>query len=273
MAITSVTVKVVARKKNPSGWAKIKIHVLVGGMVYSSEEWNNLTYTYETYQYIWTTNPKTGEDWVEDDLDAIGGGGYLESGIFIDNNARATQIWLVVTDEGGETIYRPQMDFDTHYLNVYPVEYKPDEYYKAVDEETQDGDTTYVENLVRGLGLAWSWAIFDCNPEAPIPEVTTDPADDITYTTATLNGTLDEDTGVACTCGFDYGLTLYYGTRVESEGTYNETESFDYGISGLISGETYHFRAYAYNGTDYGYGQDLEFTTLAEAHIPWIWYI
>ncbi|GAI65083.1 unnamed protein product, partial [marine sediment metagenome] len=43
------------------------------------------------------------------------------------------------------------------------------------------------------------------------PIVTTDPATDIEATSAALNGTLGDDGGEACDCGFQWGETEEYG--------------------------------------------------------------
>ena len=93
--------------------------------------------------------------------------------------------------------------------------------------------------------------------------VTTDAASSIASATATLNGTLDDEGSGACTCGFDYGTTVAYGTQVQAAGTYNTGQSFLKAIASLLPGTTYHARAYADNGVDaVAYGADVTFTTL-----------
>ncbi|GAJ14229.1 unnamed protein product, partial [marine sediment metagenome] len=49
------------------------------------------------------------------------------------------------------------------------------------------------------------------------PTVTTDPATDLGAVAATLNGTLDNDAGEACDCGFEWGLDTGYGTITSTE--------------------------------------------------------
>jgi len=94
-------------------------------------------------------------------------------------------------------------------------------------------------------------------------DVTTDAASSIASATATLNGTLDDEGSGACTCGFDYGTTVAYGTQVQAAGTYNTGQSFLKAIASLLPGTTYHARAYADNGVDaVAYGADVTFTTL-----------
>ncbi|GAI90631.1 unnamed protein product, partial [marine sediment metagenome] len=52
---------------------------------------------------------------------------------------------------------------------------------------------------------------------AATPTVTTNPASAVGQTTATLNGTLDDDIGEACECGFEYGETTDYGTETPTQ--------------------------------------------------------
>lgn len=96
--------------------------------------------------------------------------------------------------------------------------------------------------------------------------VTTDAASSITATTAILNGTLDDEGVGACTCGFDYGTTVAYGSEAINPGTFNTGESFARIASGLSPGTTYHFRAKADDGNEVGYGADRTFVTLGTAY-------
>jgi subtilase family serine protease/uncharacterized membrane protein len=94
------------------------------------------------------------------------------------------------------------------------------------------------------------------------PEVTTNPAAAITTSTAILNAELTS-TGTASNVAlsFEYGLTNSYGntiTGVPSE--LNTTGTFTANLSGLASGQTYHFRAKAL-GDGTAYGLDSVFTT------------
>jgi len=100
---------------------------------------------------------------------------------------------------------------------------------------------------------------------AQLPTVSTKAATLAEARKATLNGTLNDDGGEDCRCGFDYGLTVGYGIRtpytLKASG-----QDFDYIISGLYPNSTYHFRAYAENSGGISYGDDKTFTTLtAEA--------
>ncbi|MBA7633358.1 hypothetical protein ES703_40924 [subsurface metagenome] len=93
-----------------------------------------------------------------------------------------------------------------------------------------------------------------------IPAGTTDAATSVKATTATLNGTLDDDGEAACDCGFEYGETTAYGTTTPTES--KETgETFSQAITGLDPDTTYHFRAIATNVVGTSYGIDETFTT------------
>jgi len=75
---------------------------------------------------------------------------------------------------------------------------------------------------------------------------------------ATLNGTLDDDGGEFCDCGFEYGETTAYGTTTSTES--KETgENFSQALSGLTPGKHYHFRAIATNSAGTTYGSDRQF--------------
>lgn len=90
------------------------------------------------------------------------------------------------------------------------------------------------------------------------PSVTTDPATSIRQTTATLNGTLDDDGGEACDCGFEWGETIAYGNTTPTQSR-TTGQTFAQTITGLKPGVTYHFRAFATNGAGTGNGTDRTF--------------
>ena len=92
------------------------------------------------------------------------------------------------------------------------------------------------------------------------PTVTTDAASGISAAAATLNGTLDDDGGEACDCGFEWGKTETYS---ETTPTQSKTigESFSQALTGLSPSTTYHFRAFAINSAGTAYGADRTFAT------------
>ncbi|MBA7678007.1 hypothetical protein ES703_86274 [subsurface metagenome] len=93
-----------------------------------------------------------------------------------------------------------------------------------------------------------------------LPVVQTNPATGVAAVLATPNGTLDDDIGEACECGFEWGLDTDYGVITPTE-TKTTGETFSQVIGGLIPNTVYHFRAFATNSFGTGYGDDETFTT------------
>ena len=106
-----------------------------------------------------------------------------------------------------------------------------------------------------GSSAGWEATI-----SADCPLVRTTVATNVTMTSATLNGIVS-DSGIAAItgCGF------YYGTREDSL-LQNVTANiignmFSYELSGLASGTTYYYRAYAINSEDTSFGEVRVVTT------------
>jgi hypothetical protein len=99
------------------------------------------------------------------------------------------------------------------------------------------------------------------------PSATTKAATNVTAYTATINGTINPN-GTESYGMFEYGLTTAYGNAgTVSSNPLNGNQPIDISsdLTGLISGETYHFRlwGYHYGLTDISYGADMTFTTVA----------
>ncbi|MBA7558434.1 hypothetical protein ES708_00037 [subsurface metagenome] len=92
-----------------------------------------------------------------------------------------------------------------------------------------------------------------------LPTVTTNQATSIGLSTATFNGTLVDDGHEPCVCGFEWGETIAYGNTTPTESR-TTGQTFSQGISGLLPGHTYHFRAFATNSAGTSYGADRTFT-------------
>ncbi|KKM20080.1 hypothetical protein LCGC14_1649120 [marine sediment metagenome] len=90
--------------------------------------------------------------------------------------------------------------------------------------------------------------------------VTTDPASGVGMVLADLNGTLDDDGGEACDCGFEWGLTTAYGNTTPTQSR-TTGQTFSQAISGLDPDTTYHFRALSTNSAGTSNGADRTFTT------------
>ena len=94
------------------------------------------------------------------------------------------------------------------------------------------------------------------------PQVSTLPADYITFDSARINCTLSPNGPT--TAWFEWGTTTGYGNYL---GPYYSSAKYPVDLhgypGGLNSGRTYHFRAVATNSYGKAYGGDQEFTTLA----------
>lgn len=109
------------------------------------------------------------------------------------------------------------------------------------------------------------YAILELDYESP-PTARTEPtATNIEDTTATLNGRLWIDGGLACDCHFEYGLDTSYGDTTPPQPVVEDNPTiqglFHADIAGLIPATTYHFRAVAENSMGVDYGDDIVFTT------------
>ena len=103
--------------------------------------------------------------------------------------------------------------------------------------------------------------------EKPVPQVLTQEALNITETTVDLSGEVTADNGFrVIERGFVYSTSenpdIENAVKFESGrglGSYSAT------VRGLKSNTTYHFKAYATNSQGTSYGEELTFTTKAEA--------
>jgi subtilisin family serine protease len=96
------------------------------------------------------------------------------------------------------------------------------------------------------------------------PEVTTNGASNITTAGAKLNATLNSMGGAAnVTLSFEYGLTAGYGFNVSGNpANLTNTGDFSAEISGLSTGQTYHFRTRVQtNAGMVAFGADMTFST------------
>ena len=94
-----------------------------------------------------------------------------------------------------------------------------------------------------------------------LPQVTTDSATEVGTIKATLNGTLIEDGGEVCQCGFEWGLDTTYGYFTPTQGK-TMGQTFSQVIGGLVPNTTYHFRTIATNSVGTIYGTDRTFSTV-----------
>jgi hypothetical protein len=101
-------------------------------------------------------------------------------------------------------------------------------------------------------------------PAATAPAATTAAATAVGATTATLNGTVNPQ-GEATTWHFEYGTSTSYGTTTPAQnaGAGTAAVAVSAAISGLKTGQLYHFRLVATSAVGTGHGADQTFTTVA----------
>lgn len=108
-----------------------------------------------------------------------------------------------------------------------------------------------------GYGSDSTFTTSACNT----PTLTTSTATNITTTTATLNGDITLAGLSSSTIrGFNYGPDTNYGDTTVENGTFS-TGAYTADITGLTCGTTYHYNAYATNGSGTGSSSDDTFTT------------
>ena len=134
----------------------------------------------------------------------------------------------------------------------------------TIPSSTLDYSTTYYWHVRhKDNHGAWSpWSdetSFTTVPTYPL--VTTNAANNITTTSATLNGTLtSKGTATTVNVSFEWGTDTSYSGTPTTPVARDTTGTFSAPLSGLSPNTTYHFRAKAVgNGTDFG--EDVTFTT------------
>lgn len=128
---------------------------------------------------------------------------------------------------------------------------------------------------VRKLGLAALCALAMASVGAAVavaagaPAATTNAADEVTDTTATLNGTVFPNQNET-TYYFQYGTTAEYGAQTAAEGPVggNAGKDVKAALTGLAPSTTYHFRVVATNSDGTANGSDATFTTAATGTPP-----
>ncbi|MFH0888949.1 MAG: hypothetical protein V1871_07070 [Planctomycetota bacterium] len=118
----------------------------------------------------------------------------------------------------------------------------------------------------RVVGTNTSGTIYGSNltftTAPPPPTCTTDAADNITYNSAVLNGTVNPNGG-ATTAYFNYGLTTSYTVTTTSQtlGSGAISLAITAAADNLNSNTIYNFRVVGVNATGTTYGNNLTFTT------------
>jgi len=96
---------------------------------------------------------------------------------------------------------------------------------------------------------------------SPAPAVVTGSASGLTTTSATLNGTVNQN-GRGTSWHFDYGTSTGYGSTTPSQNAGSGTAAVSVAapVTGLTPGRTYHFRLVASNDAGTSHGADQSFT-------------
>lgn len=133
----------------------------------------------------------------------------------------------------------------------------------GLDSNTKYYIRAYATN---GVGTSYGdWVSFTTLSAITIPVVSTPAVSDILMITATGNGNITDTGGENATKrGICYNLTgspTVADSKVEETGSF-ETGAFTGAITGLTLGTKYYVKAYAYNSAGYGYGEEVNFTTL-----------
>jgi hypothetical protein len=105
---------------------------------------------------------------------------------------------------------------------------------------------------------------FVCQPTPAAPSVSTDPATNVTTSSADLNGHVNpnwKDTGGWFEWGTSATLSTYNQTPSQFLGSGNSTGTISTSVSGLTSSTTYYYRTVAYNVLGTSRGNIISFTT------------
>lgn len=129
--------------------------------------------------------------------------------------------------------------------------------------QLQSGEVYYVRAYAtNSIGIQYSKQLILKIPEITTPKIETQPATDITKTSATINAHLDSDGGSEVVeQGFYYGTTENPSTRKIVTSETNKTQ-LKLVLSGLKDGQKYYYKAFAKNKKGEGCGQVMSFTTL-----------
>ena len=128
--------------------------------------------------------------------------------------------------------------------------------------DLQKGTTYYVRAYATNShGTVYSEELY-FNSEMTIPAVTTTPAIDISYTSATVGGNVTENGGASVTeRGVCYSISANPTTSNTKITSGSGLGEFTCNLSDLQDGMTYYARAYAINEKGIAYGDEVRFTT------------
>lgn len=190
------------------------------------------------------------------DITSVGFGSVVERGFHIDYDSNHST-WDMEWSEVGS--------FSTgiYYTNV-ATDPETTYYYRAFIEDAA-GTIAYGAWTVWDSGSCGGGAGSAYTPPGGVV-VDTDAASSVATNSATLNGDIASTGSYPCTVrGFEWGETALFGDTWTESGSFG-TGVFNHGITGLIGGTTYYYRAIAYNAAGWSWGITRTFTT--DASLP-----
>jgi hypothetical protein len=107
-------------------------------------------------------------------------------------------------------------------------------------------------------------------PATP-PQITPQPATNVSQTNAFLAAKVNPKGGTVSACHFEYGTSTAYGSQVPCSSLPGEVSTdvaLTRGVTGLTAGTTYHFRLVVTSNAGTTKGTDGQFTTTAEPTQP-----
>jgi len=142
--------------------------------------------------------------------------------------------------------------------------------FNALISGLDPGTTYHFRAKAVGNGTAYGDDVIFTTGTTP-PSVITNDASSVTSDSAILNGILTSlGTATSVDVSFEWGLTTSYGNETSAQ-TVTGAGAFNDGISGLVPGTTYHFRAKAV-GDSTAYGDDMAITILERIQLEgWAW--
>ena len=271
-SINSITLYARCRK-GTQGWAfpggvKLVIRRRSTGDTWESSNQSVTSTGYGYFSERWAACPWTGLPWRRVDVNDLEIGisllGDWRSGY--ESNTYCTQLYMEINFGGAITIIRPNGRGSQQLItDGYPNGRQDN--WANVNDGVPDEDASYAhEGNFPTTG--WNRDLYSIPAVTMEPAVSTDSATAISANAAALNGTLDDDGGEPCDCGFEWGEAESYGngTPVQRK---TAGEYFSRVLTGLEPDTVYHFRALASNVYGLSYGVDRAFRTLSTMPPPY----
>lgn len=140
LTISKITLYARVKILNAQEGSALRLRIKTEGSATDPSGYKTATTSYTDESNDWAVNPDDSQAWENTDLDDLQIGIEVAD---IDNEFRATQIYLVVTwsDETTDT-YRPNGDFSDGF---FVEQDEGTTLYQAIDEAVTDEDVTYIK--------------------------------------------------------------------------------------------------------------------------------